>query len=311
MGPHNWAMRKTSYLPWFLFLYLILSWGSSFILIKKGLLAFDPFQLAGLRILISGLVMLPFILHRIREVKRAEWKYILMVGAIGNAIPAFLFPIAETYLNSATTGILNTLSPLFTIGLGVFFFQLKPNRFQKWGILMGFIGALILILGGGGELDLRKHLGYAGLVVIATFCYGLSTNIMKRFLNHTPSMLATGYALLGMAIPYGIFLVFSGVEQPFQQMPDQAWLSLGYIVILAALGTALALVFFYRLVQLTDPIFSSSVTYAIPIVALLWGLLDGEMIYPVQYAGIAAILAGVYLANRKETLATSSPAKTE
>ncbi len=300
-------MRKTPLLPWLLFTYLVLSWGSSFILIKKALEAFEPFQVAGLRIVIAGLVMLPFILHRAHEVSRQEWRFILLVGAVGNAIPAFLFPIAETFLNSATTGILNTLSPLFTLGLGILFFQLQPNRFQKWGIALGFIGAIILILGGGGSLDLKANLLYSGLVVLATLCYGLSTNIMKRFLNTTPSMLATGYALLAMALPYGVYLLFSGVEQVFVSDPSQAWISLACVAILAAFGTALALVFFYRLVQITDPIFSASVTYAIPIVALLWGLLDGEKIYPVQFLGIAAILAGVFFANKKKRSLTSVP----
>jgi drug/metabolite transporter (DMT)-like permease len=298
-------MPKKPLLPWLLFAYLVLTWGSSFILIKRGLEAFDPFQLAGLRIVIAGLVLAPFILHRAREVSRVEWKYILSVGAIGNAIPAFLFPIAETQLNSATAGILNTLSPLFVLGIGVFFFKLQPSPSQKWGILTGFLGASILVLGGGGEIELIDSIYYSSLVILATLCYGLSTNIMKRFLNKTPSVLASGYALLSMAIPYGIYLSFSGIEEPFVQAHPEVWMSLVYVIILAALGTALALVCFYRLVQVTDPIFSSSVTYAIPIMALFWGLLDGETVYPMQYLGIAAILAGVYLTNK--TVKTAKP----
>lgn len=293
-------MAQSRYLPWFLYLYLIFAWGSSFFLIKQGLTAFTPFQIAGLRILIAGLVMLPFIVGRAKEVKAHEWRYILLVGLIGNAIPAFLFPYAETVLNSATAGILNTLSPLFVLLLGIMFFGLQPNLSQRLGMLVGFVGAIVLILGSGQEIDFWSNAFYSFLVVIATIGYGLSTNIMKRYLNTTPSLLATGYALFAMAIPYSIYLVgFSGIGEVFREAGDTVWIAFGSVAILAALGTALALVCFYRLVQITGPIFSSSVTYVIPIVALMWGLLDGETIYPTQYVGVALILGGVLLTNRK------------
>ncbi|MFK7924574.1 MAG: DMT family transporter [Bacteroidia bacterium] len=298
-------MAQSRFFPYLLYLYLILAWGSSFILIKQGLASFSPFQVAALRIVIAGLVMLPFTIGRSKEISRIEWRFILLVGLIGNAIPALLFPYAETVLNSATAGILNTLSPLFVLLIGVFFFQLKPSISQRTGMLIGFSGALVLVLGSGQEIDFWSNALYSLLVVIATIGYGLSTNIMKRYLNTTPSLLATGYALMAMAIPYTIYLLFfSGVGEVFRSAEPSVWMSFGSIAILAALGTALALVCFYRLVQITDPIFSSSVTYVIPIVAMMWGLLDGEKIYPAQYVGMALILSGVFLTNRKKTKST-------
>ncbi|MEL6845548.1 MAG: DMT family transporter, partial [Bacteroidota bacterium] len=177
---------------------------------------------------------------------------------------------------------------------------LQTNVSQRLGMLVGFIGAIVLILGSGQEIDFWSNAFYSLLVVIATIGYGLSTNIMKRYLNTTPSLLATGYALFAMAIPYSIYLVgFSGIDQAFREAGDTVWIAFGSVAILAALGTAFALVCFYRLVQITGPIFSASVTYVIPIVALMWGLLDGEKIYPTQYAGVALILGGVLLTNRK------------
>ncbi len=293
-------MVNSKIYPYLLYLYLIFAWGSSFMLIKQGLAAFTPFQVAALRIVIAGLVMFPFTIGRSKEISPIEWRYILIVGLIGNAIPAFLFPYAETVLNSASAGILNTLSPLFVLLLGIFFFQLKPSLSQRLGMLIGFGGAVVLILGSGQDIDFWSNAFYSFLVVLATIGYGLSTNIMKRYLNHTPSLLATGYALMAMAVPYLIYLVFfSGIEETFRDAERSIWISFGSIAILAALGTAFALVCFYRLVQTTGPIFSSSVTYVIPIVAMMWGLLDGEKIYPAQYLGMALILSGVFLTNRK------------
>lgn len=294
-------MAQSRFFPYFLYLYLVLAWGSSFILIKQGLASFSPFQVAALRIVIAALVMLPFTIGRSKEISRVEWRFILIVGLIGNAIPALLFPYAETVLNSATAGILNTLSPLFVLLLGVFFFQLKPSSSQRTGMLVGFSGAVVLVLASGQEIDFWSNAFYSFLVVIATICYGLSTNIMKRYLNTTPSLLATGYALMAMAIPYLVYLLFfSDVAEVFALDERSVWLSFASIAILAALGTALALVCFYRLVQITDPIFSSSVTYVIPIIAMMWGLLDDEKIYPAQYLGMALILSGVFLTNRKK-----------
>ncbi|MEL6673593.1 MAG: DMT family transporter [Bacteroidota bacterium] len=284
---------------WGIYIFLALVWGSSFILIKKGLIAFTPYQIAGLRILIAAGVLAPFILGRAKEVKPEAWKYIFLIGIVGNAIPAFLFPLAEQKISSASAGILNVLSPVFTMILGVLFFQLKGKVRQGIGILLGFGGAVGLILAGDGEVDIISQLLYAGFVVLATVGYGLSTNIMKRYLSDTPAVLASGFGLAFVSIPYIFYLFFfAELPQTFAEQPH-AWTSLGYIFILGAMGTAIALVLFYRLVQITEPIFSSSVTYVIPIVALALGLMDGETITAGQIGFMLVILAGVYLVNRK------------
>jgi drug/metabolite transporter (DMT)-like permease len=265
---------------------------------KKGLEAFSPLQVAGLRMVIASVVLLPFVLGKARRISRREWRYIVAVGIVGNGIPAFLFPLAETQINSASAGILNVLSPLFVVILGVSFFGYTYTRPQLLGVLLGLMGAIWLILA-GSEVDLWQHVFYSLLVVLATVGYGLSTNLMKTYLNKTPSVLASGFALLVVALPYGLYLLTLGdLPAVFQVHGAAAWEALGYLVILAAVGTALALVMFYRLVQLTQPIFAASVTYLIPLVALGWGLWDDETISAGQMAGAAIILLGVYLANR-------------
>lgn len=298
--------QRTPIVAWGLFVFLALVWGSSFILMKRGLEVFTPLQVAALRLVIAGGILFPLVWDKARQLSRREWQVVLTVGFIGNAIPAFLFPLAETQINSATAGILNALSPLFVLVLGLAFFGARFSGRQTLGVLIGFAGALVLVLGGAGPISLGGRVGYTLLVVLATAGYGLSTNLMKRYLNHTPALLASGFALLGASLPYLVYLVFFSGVGKVMQTPG-AWTGLGYIAILGAVGTASALIAFYRLVQLTDPIFSSSVTYLIPLVALGWGMLDGERLEPLQYLGMGVILVGVYLANRKAK-AASSPA---
>jgi drug/metabolite transporter (DMT)-like permease len=290
-------MRKlSSPAAWGIFFFLSFVWGSSFILMKRGLEAFSPLQIGALRMLIGGGVLLPFILGRLRGLPRKSWGYIALVGACGNGIPAFLFPLAETRLSSASTGILNSLSPLFVLILGTLWFQTPILRTQLWGVLIGFAGAILLIAGAGGGTDLLQQLPYALLVILATVGYGLSTNLMKHRLNDTHPMLASGLGLAMASIPYALYLaLFSKIGAAFEADAALAWRSLGYIFLLGAIGSGLSLVLFYRLVQGTSALFSASVTYLIPVGALAWGLLDGESFYPLQGLGLALILTGLYI----------------
>lgn len=266
---------------------------------KRGLDAFSPLQIAALRISLAGLVMAPLVMGSVKKVPKDKWKFIFMIGLLGNAIPAFLFPLAETQISSASTGILNVISPVFTLLLGLWFFGFSFSNKQIYGVILGFLGALVLLLMGGGELDFGKHISYSMLVVAATVLYGLTTNIMKRNLNEVSPLYATGFALLFVSIPYWIYLLgFSDIQQVMETNP-QAWASLGYVSILAIMGTSLALFLFYQLVQQTSTIFSATVTYLIPIVALGWGLLDGETINFWEVIGMLVIMSGVYLVNSK------------
>lgn len=295
-------MSKRRWFAAFIFLFLCLTWGSSFILMKKGLESFSPLQIAGLRLVAAALTLLPFVLRKLQKLSAQEWRTILTVGIVGNGIPAFLFPLAETHINSASAGILNALSPLFALLLGQLVFQFQFTRAQNLGVLIGFVGAVLLVISGGGELDFFTHIQYSLLVVLATVGYGLSTILIKKYLNHTPPILSTGLAFCMMAIPYGLYLVFFGQMGTALATQPKFWESLVYILILGSGGTALAVYLYYRLIQMTDPIVASSVTYLIPVVALGWGLLDGEIFQAGQVLGMAVILIGVYLANRKRRL---------
>ena len=225
-----------SWLKWGIYLLLALVWGSSFILIMRGLDAFTPMQIAALRMIIAGLSLLPFVVGKMRKVKREEWKYIILMGITGNAVPAFLFPLAETKINSATAGILNVLSPIWVLVLGTLFFAFSFSRRQFLGILLGFAGVVSLILLGNEELAFFENVAYSLLPVLAAMGYAVSTIIMKKYLNQTPSRIASGFALLIVSIPYLIYLIgFSDILGVLQTHP-KAWASLGYISILAVFG---------------------------------------------------------------------------
>lgn len=285
---------------WSILIFLALVWGSSFILIKRGLDVFSPYQVGGIRLVIAGLCVIPLIWGQARKIERGQWKWILFVGVFGNALPAVLFPLAETHLNSASVGVINVMSPIFVLLFGWMLFQFRFTSIQVVGVAFGFGGVLMLVLMGDNQIKLSENLFYAGMAVLATVGYGLTTNVMKRYLSHIPAQLAPGFALFFMAIPYAVYLlVWADLGQVFEVHEMLAWQSLGYVTLLGVFGTALALVLFYRLIQLTDPIVAASVTYMIPIVALFWGWVDGETLTLWQYVGMAVILGGVYLVNQK------------
>lgn len=266
-------------------------------LMERGLVAFSPIQVAALRIALAGLTLLPFAWRAFRRVDRKTWPWILLVGLVGNALPAFLFPLAETVITPATAGTLNTLSPVFALLLGVLLFGFRFSRTKIVGVLISFAGALLLVLSGAQEIDLGTHLLYSGLVVLATLCYGLSVNLIKKRLQEVSALDISALALLAVALPYSLYLTYSEVGTVLMVHPH-GWVSLGYIVVLASIGTALALILFNRLVQLTDPMVSASVTYLIPIVAVVWDLLAGHPVYGGQLLGMAVILSGVWLVNK-------------
>lgn len=301
------AIKVTSYslshiVPWLLLFLLALIWGSSFILMKKGLQAFSPLQIGALREIIAVSFLLPFAIRKhkiLRSITPREWLGLASVGLLGNAIPAFLFPLAETRLNSATAGMLNALTPVFVLLIGYFFFQLNVYLKQIIGLLIALSGSMLLILFSRESVNLSEKAGYALLVILATCLYGLSANIMKQTLKRLDPISTTTLALGFAAIPYLFYLVTSDIGERLQQAGAVS--SLAYVSILAIVGTAISTVLFNRLIQMTDAVFATSVTYLIPFIALMWGVLSGEPISWVQIGALFIILLGIYIINRKNS----------
>lgn len=281
---------------WLLLGLLALIWGASFLLIKKGLLAFRPDQLAAIRIASAGFVLLPFILRRFRTVQSQHWPKLITVGMVGSFIPAFLFAFAQTQIASGVTGVLNTFTPLATLIIGVLLFK-QTSRLQQWlGIVIGMAGTILLVTASAsGELDFNA---YGLLIIAATVCYGLNLNLIKHKIADLGALTITGVSLFLVAPPAALYLFFG---TPFlEQTGDpQFAFALAAVLALGVVGTAGALIIFNTVVKMSDTTFTSSVTYLIPVVALILGIADGEPFFLQHALGMAAILSGVWIANRK------------
>jgi drug/metabolite transporter (DMT)-like permease len=288
-------------LDWGILFLLGLIWGSSFILIKWGLIGFTPYQLAAIRISISAVCLSPFLIKHLKKVKKHEWLPIVMAGILGNGIPPFLFAIAETTVSSSVAGVINTTTPLFAFLIGILFFSVSIRWTKLLGIFIGLIGALILILYGSQNPGMAEY-RHGSIILIATFLYGTSVNVVKRYLQHTHPLTITSVSFIFTGIPALIYL-FSTDFTNRMTMYDASRESFIYIAILSLLGTAFGSIVFYKLTQSTTALFASTVTYIIPVIAILWGLSDQEYFTPVHILGLLFILGGVFLSgagNRKK-----------
>lgn len=291
------SQNRGNLLNWLILLALAFTWGSSFILMKRGLENFSALQVACMRIFIAFLVLLPLAIPKIKSVPKKYWRYIFLVAFLGNFIPAFLFTRAQLGLSSSLTGMLNSLTPLFTLLLGVFLFQLKVTRQNVIGIIIGFAGAAGLIIA-NPEGTFSGNFGYSIYVILATILYASSVNIIKKFLQEINSVAIAALGFLMVGPPAGIYLFTTDFTE-IMSNTEGAWTSLGYVALLAIFGTALAIILFNTLIKRTSALFGSSVTYMIPVFAMIWGLLDGEVITFLQLIFIGIILLGVYLVNLK------------
>jgi len=283
---------------WLSLILLSLVWGTSFILIKKSLVAFSAIQVACLRMSFSALAFVPLILWQWRKVDWSKIWILLAVGLTGTALPAIFFSTAQTQISSSLTGILNSLTPLFTLVFGLLFFKQVFSWSKVAGVFLGLAGASVLILL-SNNAGVEGNIWYALLIVLATICYGINGNIVGVYLKEMNPLIiaATSFGLVG--IP-GFIYLFAGTNfLERMQVEEHAWASLGYVAILALVGTVAASVLFFRLIQWTSPLFGSTVAYLMPIIALLWGVVDGESIFIFHFFGMALILLGVYLSRKK------------
>ncbi|OWP82575.1 DMT family transporter [Flavobacterium columnare] len=281
---------------WLLLFLLSLIWGSSFILIKRGLVGLNPFQLGALRLVFAFIFLIFLGFKSLLKIPSYKWKYVALTSLFGNGLPVFLFAYAQTGMKSGVSGVLNSLTPLYTLLIGVLAFGLSFVRNQITGILWGLMGCLFLVYF-GKETNGETHYFHALLVVIATICYALNVNLIKKYLpDVSPLSISTGNFTI-MLIPALFILFYNGYGEIITQ-PETIKSTL-FILLLGMIGTGIANILYYQLIQISSPLFASSVTYFIPIVALSWGILDGENINFMQLISAGIILSGVYLANKK------------
>ena len=287
----NLQQKKWTYL-----IVLSLIWGSSFILIKKALIGLTPIQLGALRMLITAVFLLLIGAKSIKRIQKKHWKYIAYTAALGTFFPAFMFAYAITKIDSSIAAILNSLTPFNTFIIGAIAFGFSFKKKQFVGIMIGLIGTLILILK-GAALNPTQNYWYALLIIIASVGYAFNVNIVNKHLSDLDALAITTGNFLLMMLPALLVLFFSDFFSSFE-MNKETTLALGYITILSVFGTAIAKIMFNNLVHIATPVFSASVTYLIPIVAVMWGVLDGEKLSFIQLVGAGFILFGVYLVNK-------------
>ncbi|WP_116771284.1 DMT family transporter [Maribacter litoralis] len=285
---------------WIYLVILSFIWGSSFILIKRSLTGYTPLQVGGLRIVFASLLLFVLGYKSLSTLSKTDWKWVAIAGLCSSFFPPFFFALAQTEINSGITSILNSVAPLFTTLVGIALFGLALKGRQVLGVLIGLFGTVVLIAA-GMENNTEQNYWYALFIIFSALGYAFNINIIKRYLSHL-SPLAVTTASFGVAFfPALIILVYTGVFQQFVgngAMHEAVW----YVMALAFLGTALANILFNKLIKLSSPVFAASVTYLIPLVAVLWGFLDGENISLLQLLGGLIILFGVWLVNRKKVV---------
>jgi drug/metabolite transporter (DMT)-like permease len=292
------SQQPHRFLPLFILLALSLIWGSSFILMKRGLEVFSSVQVGAFRLVIAAMALSPVVIANFGPAIRKKLRYFAVVGLVGNGIPAFLFAAAQTRITSSTAGALNALTPLFTLLLGVWLFHMPFNRSKLWGVIIGLLGAMVLILlRGNGLFD--PNWAWGLLVVLATLMYGTSVNTVSRFMRDVKPVVTAAVPLVLAGIP-AVFILFSTDFIDRLALPG-ALEAVGYLSILGLVGSAASLVAFNKLIQMSGPIFASTTTYLMPIVALFWGFLDGELLGWPHVLGMLAILIGIWLVNRKRS----------
>jgi drug/metabolite transporter (DMT)-like permease len=287
---------ESKQLKWVLLTILSLIWGSSFILIKKGLIGLSPIQLGSLRILFAGFFLILVGFKSLSKISFQQWKFIALTALFGTFIPAYLFAIAQTEIDSSVSSILNSLTPLNTLVLGSLAFGLHFRRNQIIGVIIGLIGSALLILNGAMNHPEQNYY-YALLVIIASLCYATNVNLIKKHLSGMAPLSITTGNFLVLLLPAALILYFTDFLNVVS-MP-QVQHSMLFIVVLGVIGTGIANIIFFKLIQLSSPVFATSVTYLIPIVAFFWGLLDHEMLTPIQFVGAFIVLIGVYQSAKK------------
>ena len=286
---------------WIYLIALSLIWGSSFILIKKSLIGLSPLQVGSLRIVFSSIMIFLIAFNKIKTIQKDKWRWIAVSAVIGTFFPAVLFAFAETQIDSAVAAILNSLVPMNTVLIGLAVFKISTTKIQSAGVIIGFIGTSVLIIS-GSDLNPDQNYLYSGLVIICSILYATNVNLIKKYLYDVNAVAIAAGQFFVIFVPSIIVLVYSGFFDLEFRNNDLLYDSLLYVLLLSFFGTAMAKILFNKLIQISSPVFASSVTYSMLIVSVLWGILDGELFNINQAVATILIIIGVYLSNKKKPI---------
>lgn len=291
-------MKNKNLVAWLLLILLAIIWGSSPILIKKALIKLDPFEIGALRLTLASIVLFPFLAKNLKEIRSKDYFVLFVSGIVGNVLPYFLYPIAQTKIDSATSGVLTSLTPFFALIVGVIFYKLKATKNNIIGLIIGFLGTSLLILFSGGADGFKVDL-FGLFVVAATLLYGINLNLVKYHLSHLKPITITSFSIVSI-LPVTLYILvfytpFLSHVSEFNSYAKEY----GCVFILGVLGTSIATIVFYNLIKIKDTVFASMVTYLMPVVAIILGMIDGEIINGIQLFGMALIMVGVFINSKK------------
>lgn len=276
---------------WLLLITLSMIWGSSFILIKKSLDHFSPYQVGALRVLIAGIILMPVAISKYRLFPKKNLKWLILAAFTGNFFPMFLFPIAETEVSSSIAGIINSMMPIFVIIVGTLFWKFETSKRQMTGIFISFAGVCLLAFGGGEDSEFKIF--PILLLLLATLCYAMSTTTVKSKLMEVSSTVLSAFVFsFVLFLPSIIALISTGFASTFT-FSEENMTGLFFVSLLSVFGTGLAMMMNYRLLKVSTPLFASTVTLLMPIVAIIWGILDGEKLTLLQFVGASVVIAGL------------------
>ena len=289
---------------WTLLILLSVIWGSSFILMKKAMYTSDGYdtfssnQVATMRILIASIVLLPFGIQAFKSIDfKKDLGSFSIVAICGNLAPAFLFTYAETGISSGLAGMLNSITPIFTIFIAMLIFKDKMSFRQLFGALIGTAGVALLLYFGKKNSN-EGEWSHILSVLGATLCYAISLSVIRYKLKDYKSLDIAAVSFL-LLLPPSLILFFTEETTITFQNKTEIWNSFAAILILSIIGTALALFIFNTIIKNTSALFASSVTYFIPIVAVIFGFFYNEGITAPQIGGMTIALLGVFIANSK------------
>ncbi|RCL69439.1 MAG: permease [Cryomorphaceae bacterium] len=283
---------------WFYLAILSLIWGSSFILIKKGLVGLNSVQLASLRMIFAASVIYIYSYNSIKKIPKKSWKWIVITAYLGTFFPVYLISYGQTEIESGLASIITTVTPINTLIIGIIFFSLTFSIKQLLGLFIGLVGA-VLLLYEASETNLNSNIYFSFFIYLTTVGYAASVNLIKKYLTNIPPEAVTAGIFLSISPPAIIVLYFSDFTDLNFQDP-LILKSIFFVLVLGVLGSAIAQTLFNKFVKISSPIFASAVTYTMPVVAIFWALIDGEILSIMQFFATAIILIGVYLVNKRK-----------
>ncbi|MGL4632721.1 MAG: DMT family transporter [Leadbetterella sp.] len=292
----NQSTQTPSLVAWILLILLSITWGTSFFFVKKITHEFTGIELGAGRIFVAGFSLLPIAIYHLKNLKFEKVPALLTSGLLGYLIPAVLFGIVGSKIESSLSGTLNATTPIFVLLIGSWFFGKIISRNQYWGIFLGFIGSLILVLSGSDNF-LKFDNPYALLVVLATVMYGFNANILGSKLRDVPPMVISAFSLLFVGFISFLILLNTDFFQKILLVENREYLY--SFLFLGVVNSGIASYLYNYTLQISSPIFASSVTYLIPIVATIVGIFIHENIGFYHYLGMGIVLVGVYILNKK------------